>query len=128
MKKITARPANEIEIQFSDNVTMLATFNIKAMRYMMELLYEKEKIASDIPIEEFGAIIIYSGIRVNNPEFTIEEANALALSMNPADLNEIINSYNESAGIMDSETEEAVTKKVIAQILTLLAKSNSKKQ
>lgn len=128
MKKITARPANEIEIQFSDNVTMLATFNIKAMRYMMELLYEKEKTASDIPIEEFGAIIIYSGIRVNNPEFTIEEANALALSMNPADLNEIINSYNESAGIMDPETEEAVTKKVIAQILTGLAKSNSKKQ
>lgn len=127
MRKITARPANEIEIQFADDVTMLATFNIRAMRYMMELLYEKEKIASDIPIEEFGAIIIYSGIKVNNPEFTIEEANALALSMNPADLNEIINSYNESAGIMDPETEEAVTKKVIAQILTGLAKSNSKK-
>ncbi|RFZ78792.1 hypothetical protein DS742_11825 [Lacrimispora amygdalina] len=127
MKKIAVRPANEIEIQFSDNVTMLATFNIRAMRYMMELLYEKEKVASDIPIEEFGAIIIYSGIKVNNPEFTIEEANAMALSMNPADLNEIIHNYNESTGIMDQETEEAVTKKVIAQILTGLAKSNSKK-
>jgi len=127
MKKITARPANEIEIQFADDTIMLATFNIKAMRYMMEMLYEKEKVAADIPIEEFGAVIIYSGIKANNPEFTIEEANALALSMNPADLNEIINSYNESTGIMDQETEEAVTKKVIAQILTGLAKSNSKK-
>lgn len=127
MKKITARPANEIEIQFADDTIMLATFNIKAMRYMMEMLYEKEKVAADMPIEEFGAVIIYSGIKANNPEFTIEEANALALSMNPADLNEIINSYNESTGIMDQETEEAVTKKVIAQILTALAKSNSKK-
>lgn len=127
MKKITARPANEIEIQFADDTIMLATFNIKAMRYMMEMLYEKEKVAADIPIEEFGAVIIYSGIKANNHEFTIEEANALALSINPADLNEIINSYNESTGIMDQETEEAVTKKVIAQILTGLAKSNSKK-
>lgn len=127
MRKITARPANEIEIQFTDETTLLATFNIKAMRYMMEELSEKQKAAAEIPIEEFGAVVIYSGIKVNNPEFTIEEANALALSMNPADLNEIINSYNESTGIMDHETEEAVTKKVIAQILTGLAKSNSKK-
>lgn len=127
MKKITARPANEIEIQFTDETTLLATFNIKAMRYMMEELSEKQKAAAEIPIEEFGAVVIYSGIKVNNPEFTIEEANALALSMNPADLNEIIHSYNESTGIMDPETEEAVTKKVIAQILTGLAKSNSKK-
>ena len=128
MKKITARPANEIEIQFTDETTLLATFNIKAMRYMMEELSEKQKAATEIPIEEFGAVVIYSGIKVNNPEFTIEEANALALSINPADLNEIIHSYNESTGIMDPETEEAVTKKVIAQILTGLAKSNSKKQ
>lgn len=127
MRRMTARPANKIEIQFVDGTVMLATFNVLAMRYMMELLYEKEKTASDIPIEEFGAIIIYSGIKVNNPDFTIEEANAMALSMNPADLNEIINYYSDSAGIMDSETKEAVTKKVIAQILTALAKSNSKK-
>lgn len=127
MRKITARPANEIEIQFADETTLLATFNVKAMRYMMEELLEKQKADAEIPIEEFGAVVIYSGIKVNNPEFTIEEANALALSMNPVDLNEIINSYNESTGIMDQETEEAVTKKMIAQILTALAKSSSKK-
>lgn len=126
MKKITARPANEIEIQFTDETTLLATFNIKAMRYMMEELSKKQKEVTEIPIEEFGAIVIYSGIKVNNPDFTIEEANALALSMNPADLNEIINSYNQSTGTMDPETEEAATKKVIAQILMRLAKSNSK--
>lgn len=126
MKKITARPANEIEIQFTDETTLLATFNIKAMRYMMEELSEKQKEVTEIPIEEFGAIVIYSGIKVNNPDFAIEEANALALSMNPADLNEIINSYNQSTQTMDTETEEAATKKVIAQILMRLAKSNSK--
>jgi len=125
MKKIAVRPANEVEITFNDR-TMLATFNVKAMRYMMEALAEKNKTVSDIPIEEFGAIVIYSGVKANDPDFTLEEANALALSINPADLEGIIHDYTESAGIMDQETEEAVSKKIMAQILMGLAKSKSK--
>ncbi len=122
MKKIAVRPANEIEISFNDK-KMLATFNIKAMRYMLEALSEKGKRVSEIPIEEFGAVVIYSGIKVNDPEFTMEEAVALALSINPADLESIIKDYNQSAGIMDIETEEELTKKIIAQMLVGLAKS-----
>jgi len=56
----------------------------------------------------------------------LEEANALALSINPADLEGIIHDYTESAGIMDQETEEAVSKKIMAQILMGLAKSKSR--
>ena len=126
MRKISVRPANEVEINFIDK-TFLATFNMVAMRHMMEALSKKNEGLEEIPVEEFGAIILYSGIKVNEPDFTIEEANALALSMNPADLQEVIRDYTESTTGIDTETEEAISKKVIAQILMRLAKSNSKK-
>lgn len=126
MRKISVRPANEVEINFIDK-TFLATFNMVAMRHMMEALSKKTEGLEEIPVEEFGAIILYSGIKVNEPDFTIEEANALALSMNPADLQEVIRDYTESTTGIDTETEEAISKKVIAQILMRLAKSNSKK-
>ena len=61
---------------------------------------------------------------MNHTDYTIEEAKALAMSIRPADLNEIITDYLDSSGSMDKEMEDAITKKVIAQMLVGLAKSS----
>lgn len=91
---------------------------------MQEELIKLNQSVTEIPIEEFGAIVLYSGIKVNHTDYTIEEAKALAMSIRPADLNEIITDYLDSTGSMDKEMEDAITKKVIAQMLVGLAKSS----
>lgn len=123
MKKIAAAPANEVEILFNDR-SFLATFNMKAVCYMQEELIKLNRSVSEIPIEEFGAIVLYSGIKVNHPDYTMEEARALAMSIRPTDLNEILSEYLDSSGMLDKEMDNAVAKKMIAQMLTGLAKSS----
>lgn len=123
MKKIAVAPANEVEIVFNDR-SFIATFNMRAVCYMQEELIKLNQSVTEIPTEEFGAIVLYSGIKVNHTDYTIEEAKALAMSIRPADLNEIITDYLDSSGSMDKEMEDAITKKVIAQMLVGLAKSS----
>ena len=108
--EIAVAPANEVEIVFNDR-SFIATFNMRAVCYMQEELIKLNQSVTEIPIEEFGAIVLYSGIKVNHTDYTIEEAKALAMSIRPADLNEIITDYLDSSGSMDKEMEDAITKK-----------------
>ena len=123
MRKIAVAPANEVEIQFSDK-SFVATFNMKAICYMQEELIRLNKDMEEIPIVEFGAIVLYAGIKANQEDYTMEEARALALAIRPADLNDIISDYLDSAGVVDKELDDAIAKKVIAQMLVGLAKSS----
>lgn len=119
-KRITALPAEEICIEFNDK-ELIATFNMKAVGYMQqELLKKKNKKSSII---EFCALVLYGGLKANDPDFTLEEARALTLTMNPSSLNEIIEAYTESAGATaENELLEEAKKKILAQMLTNLAK------
>lgn len=119
-KRITALPAEEICIEFKDK-ELIATFNMRAVGYMQqELLKKKSKKSS---ILEFGAVVLYGGIKANNPNFTIEEARALSVAMNPSSLNEIIEIYAESAGSpAENELLDEAKKKILAQMITNLAK------
>lgn len=123
MKKITALPANEICIQFKDT-EYIATFNMTAIGLMQENLAEMQSLKiNEIPQEKLAALIMYSGIKVNHEQFTMDEANALALTMRPADIEMIISEYTDSVGIESDSTGEEFSKKIIAQILTNMAKS-----
>lgn len=117
-KKITALPADEIIIDFNDR-EFKATFNMLAVGYMQEKLMKpgKEKLS----IMEFGSLVLYGGIKANHEDFTIEEARALALSIRPTDLNEIIEAYMESAGT-NSEIMDEAKKKIMMQMLTGLVR------
>ncbi len=117
-KKITALPADEIIIDFKDR-EFKATFNMLAVGYMQEKLMKpgKEKLS----IVEFGSLVLYGGIKANHEDFTIEEARALALSIRPTDLNEIIEAYMESAGT-NSEIMDEAKKKMMIQMLTGLVR------
>ena len=114
MKKICVKEANQVEIQFLDR-TFLATFNMKAVMFMQE---ELNKIGlKQISFVQFAAVVLYAGIKANDDDYTMEEANALALTISPADLNSIVEEYVESVnGVSLAENEEQL-KKVVAQIL-----------
>lgn len=113
MRKICVQPANEVEIQFSDRV-YTATFNMEAVMYMQEELQETG--LDKISYQHFAAIILYSGIKVNHKEFNMREAVALAMSMRPSDVSEIVNEYTQSINGISVDENEQQLKKVIAQM------------
>lgn len=117
-KRITAMPAEEIIIAFNDK-ELIATFNMLAIGYMQEKLMEPGN--KNLSITEFGSLVLYGGIKVNNADFTMEEARALALSIRPTDLNGIIEAYMESTGA-DNEILDEAKKKIMIQMLSGLAK------
>lgn len=113
-KTICVEEANEIDIVFKDR-TYTATFNMKSVLYMQNEI-AKTGLTS-LSYEHFMALALYSGIKVNHPDFTMEEANALALTVRPVDLFSIINEYVKSSqGIEISEKDENL-KNLLAQIL-----------
>ena len=112
-KKICVQEADEVEIRFRDKV-YVATFNMRAMGYMQEALQECK--TESLSYEHF-ADQCYSKLRVNHPDITQEEGNAMALTMRPSDMSEIIEAYVQSVnGVGIAENEEAL-KKAIAQML-----------
>lgn len=114
-KTICIEDANEIEICFNDK-KYLATFNMVSVKYMQEEL--KKCGVTNLPYEHFAALALYSGIKVNHPDFTVEEAIALAITMRPADMSVIINEYTQSINGVSVQENEEQLKKVIAQILS----------
>lgn len=119
-RTIDVLPVNEIVFKFRDR-DYLCTFNLKALGYMQQELQCIGGNISHLCTERFAAIILYSGIRANDDNYTIEEANALTMSINPSSINQIIELYNESNGL-SNEMEDTVAKKILAQILTKMAK------
>lgn len=111
MKKITVKEAPEIEIQFKD-FSYIATFNVRAAQYTQEALEEHEGTPS---AAQNAAYILYSGIRVNHPEFTIEEANALVMQMHTQDVSAITEIYYDAMGIDIKEIQETYAKKTMAR-------------
>ncbi|WP_143318926.1 hypothetical protein [Clostridium sp. HBUAS56010] len=119
-RRITAMPVEEIIIAFNDK-EMVATFNMKAVSYMQQELFKSKKKKNSIT--EFGSLVLYGGIKANDPNFTIEEARALALTINPSSLNEIIEAYTESIGASaENELLDEAKKKILAQMITNLVK------
>lgn len=118
MKKVLqVKEANELELCFTDK-TLTARFDMRAVSIMQDELRKIREIRR-MPFERIAAIILYSGIKVNHEEFTMDEAVALALTIRPCDLNEIVKDYVESIqGTWDPNEE---VKKTIAQILPGIA-------
>lgn len=118
MKTINVLPVEELEIKFKDGKTYKASFNMLAVGHMQQALLSKD--VEDISVMEFGAVVLYGTIKANEPDFTLDEARALALAMRPADLNDIIQEYMDSMGA-DNELVKESQKKVIAQMLIKMA-------
>ncbi len=114
MKRICVQEANEVEIVFNDR-TYLATFNMLSVRYLQEAL--EETGLKGLPYEHFAALVLYSGIKVNHKDFTVEEATGIILSISPAAVNEIVDEYVVSVNGVGVKENNEELKKVIAQML-----------
>lgn len=113
-KKICVQEADEVEIRFRDK-TYVATFNMRAVGYMQEALQGLD--VKNLSYEHFAGLTLYAGLKVNHPDITQEEANAMLLTMRPSDMGEVIESYVQSVnGVSVSDNEESL-KKALAQIL-----------
>ena len=113
-KKICVQEADEVEIRFRDK-TYVATFNMRAVGYMQEALQGLD--VKNLSYEHFAGLTLYAGLKVNHPDITQEEANAMVLTMRPSDMGEVIESYVQSVnGVSVSDNEESL-KKALAQIL-----------
>ena len=113
-KKICVQEANEIEISFKDR-TYVAAFNMRAVGYMQEALQECG--IENLSYEHFAALTLYSGLKVNHPDITQDEANAITLSIRPSDMGEIVESYVQSVNGTSTKENEELLKKAIAQML-----------
>lgn len=113
-KTICVQEATEIDISFNDRI-YTATFNMKSVLYMQEEIAKTG--LRNLPYEHFVSLALYSGIKVNHSDFTMEEANALVMSMRPSDVNSIIEEYVKSVEGIGLTQKEEETKKMLAQIL-----------
>lgn len=113
-KRICVQEADEVEILFKDK-TYLATFNMRAVGYMQEALQRCKD--ENLSYEHFASLILHSGLMVNHPDITEEEAAAMVLTMRPADMEEIVDSYTRSVNGFDKKENEEMLKKAIAQML-----------
>ncbi len=113
-KTICVQEANEVDIAFNDR-TYTATFNMKSVLYMQQELSRHR--LENLPYEHFAALVLYSGIKVNTPDYTMDEAAALALTIRPFDLQEIVEEYVQSMDGVSMIEKDEQAKKVLAQIL-----------
>lgn len=118
-KKISILPASELDLEFTDGTVLKASFNMAAVAYMQEALFE---YTEKIDMTEFGAIVLYGAIKVNHDEYTIEDAKVLAKGMAPVSLNEIISEYTNSLGSIELGELGEVQKKTMMDMLIKLAR------
>ena len=113
-KTICVQEATEIDITFNDRI-YTATFNMKSVLYMQEEIAKTG--LQNLPYEHFVSLALYSGIKVNHPGFTMEEANALVMTMRPMDVNSIIEEYIKSVDGIDISQKDEKLKNLLTQIL-----------
>ncbi len=117
MKKIVVKPLEPILIQFTDK-EYICTFSMLSTAYMQEELGKLDCKLNEIAPAHMASIILYSGLKVNHPEITMEEANALAIQMGPSNYGDIIKEWNDAFYESMSDDDKKDIKKVIAQFMT----------
>lgn len=124
MKKIKVKPVEQIEFELEDK-TFLCSFNMLSMAYMQEAVSKLEGRLDEIPTAHLVSLMLYSGIKANDETFTVEEANALAMVLDPGCYGEIISSYENAVMSSIGEDEKNSVKKAMARYLASVRKSTS---
>lgn len=116
MRTINVKPVESILIKLKDK-DFVCTFNMLAMAHMQEAINKLDCRLDEIAPAHMTALVLYSGIKVNEPDFTMEEANALAMQMDVSCYGEIMGAYNEVMFDSMGDEEKAALKKMTAQYL-----------
>lgn len=119
-KKIYVKDAPEIELEFKDGKKYVATFNMKSFMYFQEMI---EKYGMEnLSVVHMCAIILYAGIKVNQNEFTEEEANKIVFHLPLDNVNDIISEFTDEMDAALPEKQKEIQKKMMAHYLKNLAK------
>lgn len=112
-KVIALKEPTVLEIQFSDGKTLEGSFNMKAIRILMEefggLLDIFNKAVNDIP--GATAKILYATLKTNNEDLTFKDVQALTDCMGVSDAMAIIELCTE--GISNKLSPEELKKTAI---------------
>lgn len=115
-KTIKCAPVSEIEIITVEGESTLLRFDILMLQ---ELHNEAGSLmeATKKGIGELAALVIYTGAKNQDADMTLEKARKMIVCMSPLEVQEIVNEFSQSMGVVaDSELQESV-KKVTAQFL-----------
>lgn len=117
MKTIKVKPVESIRIQLEDK-DYVCSFNMLAMATMQEAISKLDCNLNEVSPAHMTALILYSGIKPNEAEFTLEDANALAMQMDPACYSEIMNMYNDAIFESMNDEDKKKLKKMMALYLS----------
>ena len=115
-KTIKCAPVSEIEIITAEGETTLLRFDILMLQ---ELQSEAGSLmeATKKGIGELAALVVYAGAKNQDASMTMEKARKMIVCMNPLEVQEIVNEFSQSMGVVaDGELQDAA-KKVMAQFL-----------
>lgn len=117
MKTIKVKPVEKMYIELKDR-TYICAFNMAAMAIYNEEISKLDGEYTDIAPARHAAIVLYSGIRQGDDEFTMEEAVALTIDMGPGSYGQIMELFN--ASLMESldDKQKAFAKKLTAQYIS----------
>lgn len=124
MKTINVKPAEDIAIRLKDK-TYVCSFNMLTMAYLQDEIVKIKGKISEVSPAHTAALVLYAGIKTNEPDFTVEEAKALALQMAPSHYTEIMGYFNEAVLASMSREQDMAAKNLIAQYWENVKKSTS---
>lgn len=116
MKTIKVKPVESICIEFTDR-KYICSFNMLSTAYVQEELNKLDCRIDEVAPAQMASIVLYAGIKSNHEEFTIEEARALVIKMDPSCYGEILGSYSDAMFESMSDEKKKIAKKIMAQYL-----------
>lgn len=117
MKTIKVKPVESICIELKDK-EFIWTPNMACMaNYQEEIVKLGFTKLADVPPARNAAIILYSGIKIHDENFTMEEAVALTMEMGAAHYGDIIGEFNNAFFDSLNPEDQAGLKKIMAQMM-----------
>lgn len=120
-KKISCKPAPEIELEFEGGETILLRFDISALMAIQEMEGGLNNLMSN-SLPEMCAAIMYGGGREHNENFTLEKAREIVSNLSGGVISEIYQEFSDAMYAADREQKDELAKKLMAQYLDRLMK------
>lgn len=125
MKSIKVKPVESVCIELKDK-KYIWTPNMACMaNYQEEIVKLGATKLKEVSAARNAAIILYAGIKVNEEDFTMEEAVALTMSMGMANYGDIISEFNNSFFDSLNMEDQVGLKKIMAQMMSDARNSTS---
>lgn len=114
-KKMVCKSAPEIEISIDGGDSMLLRFDVSCLANLQEIK-GGIKTLFKMPVPEQAAQLVYAAGKDHNENFMLEDARKMVSCMDIMSVQEILNTFAESAG-SSTDLPNDFAKKLLAQML-----------